>query len=75
MGDQMNATGTIILKKTSEKSFFVNFTRHSKLWNSLLEYHPERPLFNGERARILQIAYCDGWFVAECVLEKDCDGE
>lgn len=56
-----------VIKQTSEGSFFVYFEKGSGLYRSLLSEHPK---LDGWEVRVVQIAYSDKVFIAECVRGK-----
>ena len=58
---------TFVLKRTSDESFFINFERGSGMWKTVLSRYPN---IKDVRVRVIQLAYCDDWFTAECVYVK-----
>ena len=58
---------TFVLKRTSDESFFINFRRGSDMWKTVLLRYPN---IRGEGVRVIQLAYCDDLFTAECVRVK-----
>lgn len=59
--------GCCILKPVSDKSFFLEFKEGSYECRKILSRVPK---YDGVYVNVLQLAYCDGLFIAECETER-----